>query len=451
MQNQIVSTIKNWGARNHSRSFLVFIGLFFIFNTANAELLTSREANISVDKQAQATLLNNQLSELDKLYGNTTALLKNLENQTAKQKQNLAKIHAEIQAMTMEITKQNDELAGQIKTMYAMGNKERIKLLLNQQDPILTSRMMAYYDYLNARRVNQLTHTSETLRHLEHLKKQNEVETSQLEQNLTQKHLEQNSVEAIKKQRAQLLKHATPDFLSNEQQINRLKDSESALKNLLSTLQTSNSDLNSEIEKARTLRRKRLQAEEQIVLSVAPKLNDEESPMLITRHKEKEKDTPIVAPVKPLAEDNFPQLEGDFAKLKGELPWPVQGDLMQRFGSAREEGKLDGVIIAAPEGTEIHTITDGKVIYADWMRGYGLIIIVDHGKGYISLYAFNQSLYKKVGDVVNSGDVIASVGLSGGHDRASLYFGIRKKGKALNPVEWCKTAGKNNFSDLTQL
>jgi septal ring factor EnvC (AmiA/AmiB activator) len=246
--------------------FKYVFGLFLMFSVANSH------AEMSIDKTA---LLNSQLAELDKLYGNTSALLKALENHTAKQKQNLAKIHVEVQALTLEISKQNDELAGQVKTMYAMGHKERIKLLLNQQDPILTSRMMAYYDYLNARRVNQLTNVSETLRRLEHLKKQNEIETAQLEQNLTQKRLEQNSVEAIKKQRAQLLKQATPDFLSNEQQINRLKDSESALKNLLSTLQSSNSDLSSEIEKARTLRKKRLKAEEEIAI-VAPKLADEE-------------------------------------------------------------------------------------------------------------------------------------------------------------------------------
>ncbi len=404
--------------------FKYVFGLFLMFSVAHSH------AEISIDKTA---LLNSQLAELDKLYGNTTALLKALENHTAKQKQNLAKIHVEVQALTLEISKQNDELAGQVKTMYAMGHKERIKLLLNQQDPILTSRMMAYYDYLNARRVNQLTSVSETLRRLEHLKKQNEIETAQLEQNLTQKRLEQNSVEAIKKQRAQLLKQATPDFLSNEQQINRLKDSESALKNLLSTLQSSNSDLSSEIEKARTLRKKRLEAEEEIAI-VAPKLVDEE-PAITTIHKNA--NTPI-EPIIPPSPDDFPMLEGDFAKLKGQLPFPVAGDLIKKFGSARDEGKLDGVIIAAPEGTEIHSITDGKVIYADWMRGYGLLIIVDHGKGYISLYAFNQSLYKKIGDVVSSGDVIASVGLSGGHDRASLYFGIRKKGKAVDPVEWCK-------------
>ncbi len=151
--------------------FKYVFGLFLMFSVAHSH------AEISIDKTA---LLNSQLAELDKLYGNTTALLKALENHTAKQKQNLAKIHVEVQALTLEISKQNDELAGQVKTMYAMGHKERIKLLLNQQDPILTSRMMAYYDYLNARRVNQLTSVSETLRRLEHLKKQNEIETAQL-------------------------------------------------------------------------------------------------------------------------------------------------------------------------------------------------------------------------------------------------------------------------------
>lgn len=403
--------------------FRFFCSVFFLFSVTTVHAETT-------DKSA---LLNSQLAQLDKLYGNTSALLKNLETQTAKQKQDLAKIHAEIQALMLEINKQNDELAGQIKTMYAMGNKERIKLLLNQENPILTSRMLAYYDYLNARRVTQLNDVSETLRHLEKLKKQHEIENAQLEQNLTQKHLEQNSVDAIKKQRAQLLRTTSPDFLSNEQQINRLKDSESALKNLLSTLHSSNSDLNSEIEKARALRKKRSEAEEELQLSALSKTKivDEEPAMTIV-HKEK------ITPIKPPSPDDFPMLEGDFAKLKGQLPFPVAGDVLKKFGSEREEGKLDGVIIAAPEGTDIHSITDGKVIYADWMRGYGLIIIVDHGKGYISLYAFNQSLYKKVGDVVNSGDVIASVGLSGGHESASLYFGIRKKGKAVDPLEWCK-------------
>jgi len=410
----------------------IFSGLLMLCITSvHAQLLTSQEANISTNKTAQTELLNTQLAELDKLYGNTATLLKNLETQTTRQKQNLAKIQSEIQALNFELKKQNIELSGQVRAMYAMGNKERLKLLLNQQDPILTSRMMAYYDYLNAKRVNQLNSTAEMLQRLENLKKANETQTQQLEQNLAQKRLEQNSADALRKQRAQLLRNATPDFLSNEQQINRLKDSETALKNLLSNMKTSTSDLQTEIAKARMLRQKRLQAEEEVALQ---EIIDEDVAVTI---KQKEKTVPLSTAVVTTPEV-FPSLEQDFSNLKGKLPFPVKGEILKKFGSAREEGKLDGVIIAANEGTEIQSITDGKVVYADWMRGYGLIIIVDHGKGYISLYAFNQSLYKKVGDIVNAGDVIASVGLSGGHDRASLYFGIRKKGKAVDPLEWCK-------------
>jgi septal ring factor EnvC (AmiA/AmiB activator) len=415
------------------RFFLFVYSVLWLGNAAvcSAEDIVARDLSVHSEKSAQARLLNEQLAELDKLYGKTAALLKTLEVQTAHQKQNVAKIQGEIQSLTLEINKHNQELAGQVRAMYAMGQKERLKMLLNQQDPILSSRIMAYYDYLNAHRVSQLNRISDTLHHLEQLKQQNESESIQLEKNLAQKREEQLTIEQLKKQRSQFLKQATPDFLSNEQQINRLKDSEIELRNLLASLQVSSSDLNAEIAKARKLRQANLETNDEAPLISSKPLDDQKHLALIEK-------APSLITTKPLNMNSFPALEGDFVKLKGTLTWPVKGALMQKFGSAREEGKLDGVLIAADEGADIHSITDGKVVYADWMRGYGLIIIIDHGKGYISLYAFNQSLYKKVGDVVAAGDVIASVGLSGGHDRASLYFGIRKKGKPLDPMDWCK-------------
>ena len=112
--------------------------------------------------------------------------------------------------------------------------------------------------------------------------------------------------------------------------------------------------------------------------------------------------------------------------------------MAQKFGSPRTEGVWDGVLIDAPEGMEIKAVTQGNVVYAEWMRGYGLLIIVDHGHGYMTLYAFNQSLYKKMGDTVEAGDVIASVGQSGGRSQSGLYFGIRKKGVPIDPLEWCR-------------
>ena len=405
--------------------------LLCVAANSDAEILTSRDMIITVDKAAQTKLLNSQLAEFDKLYGSTAALLKNLENQISHQKQNLEKIHVEIKALNVDLLKQNDELSGQIKTMYAMGNKERLKLLLNQENPILSSRMLAYYDYLSARRVNQLNNVTQSLHRLEELKSQNEAGTAELDRNLAQRKSEQVAVDSLRKKRSELLSQVSPDILSNEQQLNRLKDSESELKSLLNSLQNSSSDLNDEIIKARAQRKERLEAED--AAFVAPKMIDEDTTPEVSIKKEENSDESV----KLSGVTNFPALQNDFTALKGDLPWPVKGELIQKFGSAREEGKLDGVLIAAPEGTEIQSITDGKIVYADWMRGYGLLIIVDHGKGYISLYAFNQSLYKKIGDVVNAGDVIASVGLSGGHNQASLYFGIRKKGKAVDPMEWC--------------
>jgi septal ring factor EnvC (AmiA/AmiB activator) len=138
------------------------------------------------------------------------------------------------------------------------------------------------------------------------------------------------------------------------------------------------------------------------------------------------------------SEDHSSEPETDFAELKGKLPWPVNGKLTHKFGSARTEGTWDGVLIDAAEGMEIKAVTGGKVVYAQWLRSYGLLIIIDHGQGYMTLYAFNQSLYKHTGDLVKAGDVIASVGQSGGRSQAGLYFGIRKKGEPVDPLEWCR-------------
>jgi septal ring factor EnvC (AmiA/AmiB activator) len=116
--------------------------------------------------------------------------------------------------------------------------------------------------------------------------------------------------------------------------------------------------------------------------------------------------------------------------------WPVTGNLRHRFGAARMSGQWDGVVISAPEGEAVHAIKPGRVAFADWLRGYGLLAIVDHGNGLMSLYGFNQSIHKIVGDWVGAGDVVASVGSSGGQSEPALYFGIRDKGRPIDPLTW---------------
>jgi septal ring factor EnvC (AmiA/AmiB activator) len=361
--------------------------------------------------QLQKNTLNAQLSEVEKLYGRTAALLKTLQAQVEQKRQNLSKIQQEKQNLQDEVAKQNVELADQMKAAYAMGQKEQLKLLLNQQDPALSSRMLVYYDYLNKARLAKLANISESMQHLDRLGKQQQQETELLERSLAQKKSEQIAADGVRKRRAELLTQLKSDYSSNEQKIIHLRESENKLKNLVSSLQRSTNDLTFEVERANKL------------------------------HKTAE--TPSEEPGKDLPDtrDDFSKLKGDFSSLKGQLPWPVKGRLANKFGSARAEStesSWDGVLIDASEGTEIHVITSGKVVFSDWLRGYGLLIIIDHGKGYMTLYAFNQSLYRQVGEWVNAGEVVASVGQSGGRSHPGLYFGIRNNGKPVDPLDWCR-------------
>jgi septal ring factor EnvC (AmiA/AmiB activator) len=128
-----------------------------------------------------------------------------------------------------------------------------------------------------------------------------------------------------------------------------------------------------------------------------------------------------------------------FTKLQGRLPWPTRGKVIQSYGSNidnNDQLKMNAVIIAAPAGQPVYSIAPGKVVFADWLRGLGMLMIIDQGNGYLTLYGYNQSLYKKAGDTVRAGDLIATVGKSGGQQQSSLYFGIRHDTTALNPTAW---------------
>ena len=127
------------------------------------------------------------------------------------------------------------------------------------------------------------------------------------------------------------------------------------------------------------------------------------------------------------------------SKLKRKLTWPVKGRLLRSFGSKKQGYlKWKGVLLGAPIGRQVQTIHNGTVLFSDWLKGYGLLTVIDHGNGYMSLYAHNQTLLKSVGDQVETGEPIALVGQSGGQDRAGLYFEIRHQGKAVNPKLWCR-------------
>ncbi len=330
-----------------------------------------------IEKNKQS--LSAQLATLEKRYGNIAVSLTKLHKQINQTQKKLKSLHKAILHAKAQTEQQNKVLGSQIKAAYAMGQKERLKLVFNQQDPALSSRMLVYYDYLNKARIKKIDEIERMLVHLEQLEVQKREEALSLENNLAKKKREQIELTETKNARAEVLARLDKDFSTGQYHLQQLKQSEKRLKEIIISLQASMDDFPFEAGAAKP-----------------------------------------------------------FPHLKGQLPWPLKGKLLKKFGSRRSESKWDGVLIGAKEGTKIHAVTRGRVVFSDWLRGYGLLVIIDHGKGYMTLYAFNQSLYTEVGDWVDAGDVIATVGNSGGRSQVGLYFGIRKKGKPVDPVRWCR-------------
>jgi murein hydrolase activator len=335
------------------------------------------------------------LAQVDERYGDVAASLKSIEKQIEKTSESLAKLRKEVTSYQAQINRLELELAGQVKAAYAMGQKDRLKLLLNQQDPALSSRMMVYYQYLNKSRLEKLQKYQQTVRYLGRLEQDKQTETALLANHMSQKKTEQNALETVKRQRDSLLAKLNGNLASKQEQLSFLQESENKLINLIQTLE-----------------------------------NDE-------RRVEQQAEAEQAGAGENVPEQSFPKVKGDFNSLKGKLPLPVRGKVGNMHGTESGSG-WKGVLINAQEGVEVRAITGGTVAYSGALKGYGLLLIVAHDKNFMTLYAFNQSLLKRKDDTVEAGDVIATVGQSGGRSKPGLYFEIRHDGKPVDPLLWCR-------------
>jgi septal ring factor EnvC (AmiA/AmiB activator) len=371
-------------------------------NKVRSDIDTAKQTVLRLSEEKNK--LQAQLAGIEKRYGETAALVKTLSVQIAKQQRDVQQLSQQTQQHQSELVQQQQELAGQIRAAYALGQREQLKLWLNQQQPAVSSRMMVYYRYLNAARLAKIAYTENTLQQITNLQEQQTLEQNVLSQTQQQQQQQQQLLTSLKKERDVLLAQLSHEVSSHQQQLARLQESENKLENLISSLQSS----------------------QQALIVV-----DNDKPITAIQENK-----PAIE--KPAFSTFFSKAPTDFASQKGSLPWPIQGKLIQKFGSPRGEGQWDGVLIDTDEGAEIHAVSSGKIVYANTLGGYGLLLIIDHGNEYMSLYAFNQSIYKKEGDSVSAGDVIASVGQSGGRSQTGLYFGIRKKNVPLDPQLWCR-------------
>ncbi len=336
-------------------------------------------------RTGEKTALARQLQESEQAIGRLARRMRALDGRLSDQQRRLEELRAQRAVQTQALAGHREVLARQVRAAYAMGRQERIKLLLNQQDPATVGRMMVYYDYLSRARARKIESLREQVQRLAATEREIHAEEQKLVRLRDEQASQLLAMQTSQDQRRDVVAKLTAELQDQGRQLARLQSDERELNALIRGLEQALADIPVE-------------------------------------HRQ--------------------QIQ--FAGLRGRLPWPASGRIVRRFGTPRLGGLLwDGVMISAPEGREVRAVHHGRVAFADWLRGLGLLMIVDHGDGYMTLYGHNQSLFKEVGDWVEADEAIALVGSSGGRERAGVYFGIRFKGRPVDPTKWCRRMAGN--------
>jgi septal ring factor EnvC (AmiA/AmiB activator) len=325
--------------------------------------------------EAKRGSVSAELHRIERRYGEVIRSLKELDEKTQVQAKRVSELHGRLSELQRAVLRHHHALAAVVRSAYALGDRQWLKLVLSIDEPTRLSRLMAYHAYLNRDRYARLKEIETDIARVQDLQKESLAETGRLESLRERMSRERAELNELTQQRRSVLAKLQLERQDKDMEMAQLRQSEQQLERLLSSLRDAS-------------------------IAIVPE-------------------------------------QHVFAELRGHLHWPTQGEVVEQFGASRMSGRWDGVVIRAPEGTPVKAVSGGRVVFSDWLRGYGLLTIIDHGDGYMTLYAFNQSVYKKVGDWVESGEVIASVGSSGGRWEPGLYFGIREKGRPVDPSLWC--------------
>ncbi|KAF1069024.1 MAG: Murein hydrolase activator EnvC [Pseudomonas citronellolis] len=378
--------------------------------------------------QEEKSGVQKQLKSTETQMGDLEKQIKTLQDDLKKSEEELQRLDNEKKKLEGARLEQQRLIAIQARAAYQSGRQEYLKLLLNQEHPEKFSRTLTYYDYLNRARVEQLKAFNETLRQLSNVEQDiTSQKSQQLEQQSTLQ-ARRDELEQARKERQQALAKLNSDFSSGDRKLKERQQSEADLNKVLKTIEETLARQAREAEEAR----QRALAQERERAQHDRELAAEGKPV----PKRPDYSGPLVS--------SGAGFGGAFESARGKLPWPVDGRILARFGSPRGDdprATWDGVLIGASAGTTVRAVHGGRVVFADWLRGAGLLVILDHGGGYLSLYGHNQSLLKNAGDTVKAGDSIATVGASGGQSSPAVYFAIRHQGRPTDPSIWCRNQG----------
>jgi len=409
------------------------------------------------------------LAESEEAISNANRQLRELAEEQVDTNQKLAQLGAEQARLAGVVDAQKKQLATLLREQYVAGNEDRIKLLLSGDNPNRINRDLQMMAYVSQAQAKLLASLRSNLAKVESTQQKEQNAKDELDE-IAQEERDQKAVlEKEKARRAALLGTLSKKLMAQRKEIGSLERDEQRMAGLVDKL----SRLIKEQAEAAAAEKRRLEA----VAAAKAKAAAEAAALAKARQAEKERlareaaakpgkpGTPVKPPVpfKPdpidadepkVAQTPDPRPDpnqakpadialapaapdGAFASLKGKLRAPVSGQLAAKFGAKRDGGpSWKGVFIKAPEGADVRAIAAGRVVFAAWMRGFGNLIIVDHGSEYLSIYGNNQSLLRRVGDAVKGGDPIAAAGNTGGGEDSGLYFELRHRGAAFNPATW---------------
>ena len=329
-------------------------------------------------EQVERDRLTRELRSAEVSVGKARESLESVRHERAERAARRAALAAEKRDAQATIAKGRAALTGQLRAAYLIGHGEPLKLLLNQKDPARAGRMFVYYSYFGRERAEEIHTIEANVTRLDELDTELSAQDQKLAELEKQQRTQLTEVEQARSRRTVVLANLEAESHTRAQSLEKLRSQQAGLEKLLHELREA-----------------------------------------MARY-----------PV---------DTNSAFGQLRGKLAWPVSGHVVARFGDTRAGGvKWDGVLVATERGAPVKAVYQGRVIYADWLPGLGLLTIVDHGDGYMSLYGHNERLYKAVGERVSAGDAIASAGDSGGSSRPELYFEIRKGGKPVDPRPWFK-------------
>lgn len=323
-----------------------------------------------------------ELRERETRIASIARELRQLDEKLAEQQQALDQLQRARKELEHKLATQRDALAALLRSAYALGRHEELKLMLQQNEVATTSRVLAYHRYFQRARMGRIGELLTDLADLARVQQAIEEQVAQIGATRTERNGESARLDAERVERQAMLNALDLSLRDQAARLAALGKDEAALLELLERLRDVFADIPKELTAAEP-----------------------------------------------------------FADRRGRLPWPLTGKVAVGFGSSDDSGRaISGIVVAAADGAEVRAVSHGRVAYADWLKGYGLILILDHGDGYMSLYGYNESLLKDVGDWVDVGEAIATAGSSGGRKSAGLYFELRARGKPLDPRGWLKPA-----------